>query len=98
MMKETDFRASMLLECLGEPIRFQIIRYLQEAPRTVSELARRTKRHQATISQHLAVLRQLQIVRYRNHGRFAFYEIKLKGVSRLLDMATRLSLRTRYMQ
>ena len=28
-MKEKEFRATVLLECLGEPIRFQILRNLQ---------------------------------------------------------------------
>ncbi len=96
-MKESDFRASMLLECLGEPIRFQIVRHLQHGPKTVSALARFTKRHQATISQHLAILRNMQVVRYRNRGRFAFYELKLKQVVRLLDTAVDLNLETREM-
>ncbi len=86
-MKEIDFRAAMLLECLGEPIRFQIVRHLQKGPKTVGELARLTKRHQTTISQHLAVLRNLQVARYHNRGRFTFYELKLKHVPQLLDCA-----------
>jgi len=88
-MEEIDYRAAVLLECVGEPIRFQIIRHLQSGPRPVYELTRLTKRHQATICRHLAVLRNLQVVRYRNHGSATFYEIKLKGISRLLDLAVR---------
>ena len=88
-MKEIDFRAGMLLESVGEPIRFQIIRHLQSGPKPVHELARLTKRHQATVCQHLAVLRNMQIVRYRNHGSSTFYEIKLKRISHLLDLAVK---------
>ena len=88
-MKEIDFRAGMLLECVGEPVRFQIIRHLQNGPKPVHELARLTKRHQATISQHLAILRNMQVVRYRNRGSSTFYEIKLKRVSHLLDLVVK---------
>ncbi len=88
-MKENDYRASMILECLGEPIRFQIVRLLHNKPMAVVELAQLTRRHQVTICQHLAALRSLHIVRYRNQGRFTFYELKLKTVPQILDLAVR---------
>jgi DNA-binding transcriptional ArsR family regulator len=93
-MKEIEFRAAVLLETLGEPTRFSIIRLLETRPRSVSELARLTKRCQETTCHHLAVLRLLQVVRYRNRGRFTFYELKLKGVSEMMDLAVRLASRT----
>jgi DNA-binding transcriptional ArsR family regulator len=77
----------MLLECLGEPVRFQILRDLQAGPKTVSELARLTKRHQSTICQHLSVLRSFHLVRYRSRRQFTFYELKLKRLPDLLDFA-----------
>jgi len=86
-MNETQFRAAVLLENLGEPIRFQIISHLQNGPRTVSELCRLTKRHPATVCQHLAVLRHLNAVRYRNCGRFTFYELKQKRLPQILELA-----------
>ncbi len=94
-MKEIEFRAGVLLEALGEPIRFQIIRYLQSRPRSVSELSRLTKRHQTTVCQHLAVLRKLNVVRYHNRNRFTFYEIKLADAPALLDFAVRCARATR---
>lgn len=88
-MKESEFRAAMLLEVLGEPIRFQIVRHLQAGPKAVVELARLTKRHQATICQHLAALRAQHVVRYRNNGKFTFYELKTEQIPKLLDLADR---------
>ena len=88
-MKEIEYRAAMVLECLGEPIRFQIIRHLQDSPRGVTELARLTKRHKTTICQHLAVLRNLNIVRYRNSSRLTIYRIKNRDAHALLDLAVR---------
>lgn len=86
-MHEIEFRAAVLLENLGEPIRFQIIRHLQNGPKAVSELCRLTKRHPATVCQHLATLRHLHLVRYRNRGRFTFYELKHKRLSQILELA-----------
>ncbi len=88
-MKEIEFRAAILLECLGEPIRFQILRHLEAGPMTVSHLARLTHRHIATVSHHLAVLRSMHIVRYRNQGRSAFYELKVRVVTDILMLAIR---------
>ena len=86
-IKEIEYRAAMVLECLGEPIRFQIIRHLQDSPRAVIELARLTKRDPTTISQHLALLRSLHLVRYRNRGKFTFYELKQKRAFQMLQLA-----------
>src|SRR5438552_583341 len=86
-MKETEFRAAVLLENMGEPIRFQIIRHLQNGPKTVTELGRLTKRHPATVCQHLTKLRHLHAVRYRNRGRFTFYELKQKRLPQILELA-----------
>ncbi|MBM3892567.1 MAG: winged helix-turn-helix transcriptional regulator, partial [Verrucomicrobia bacterium] len=83
----TEFRTAMLLECLGEPVRYQILRHLQAGPKTVGEMARLTKRHQTTVCQHLSVLRSLHLVRYRNERQFTFYELKLKRLPDLLDLA-----------
>lgn len=84
-MHETDFLASMILECVGEPIRFQIVRLLQEKPRTGVELTRLLKRSHPTISHHLAVLRSNHLVRYRNRGILTFYELKTGSITRVLD-------------
>src|SRR5207247_5859145 len=88
-MKEIEYRAAMVLECVGEPVRFQILRHLQDKPRAVIELSRLTKRHQATVCQHLAALRSLHVVRYRNRGKFTFYELKSKRIAQILELAAR---------
>jgi len=86
-MKEIEYRAGLLLERLGEPVRFQILRFLQDGPKNVSELARLTHRHPVTVSGHLAILRDLHVVRYRNRGLFTFYELKLKQTPQIMDLA-----------
>lgn len=88
-MKEIEFRAAMLLECLGEPVRFQILRHLEDGPKTVSQLARLTHRRPTTVCHHLAVLRNLHVTRYHNRGRFTFYELKVREISDILRLAIR---------
>ena len=73
----------MLLECIGEPIRHQIIRHLENGPKPVYELARLTKRHQATICQHLAVLRNAGLVSEQRQGRFMHYEVDPEGLAQI---------------
>lgn len=86
-MKEREYRAAMLLECVGEPIRFQILRHLERGAMTVNGLARLTKRHQTTVCHHLAVLRTMHLVRYHNRGVSTFYELKHPGVLTVLKDA-----------
>jgi DNA-binding transcriptional ArsR family regulator len=88
-MKEIEFRASALLETMGEPVRFQILRHLRNGPKAVVELARLTKRHPVTVCHHLSVLRATHLVRYRNRGKFTFYELKTSRCSQVLDLAVR---------
>ncbi len=86
-MKEREYRAAVVLENLGEPTRFQIIRLLHAGPKAVIELSRLTGRDPATVCQHLATLRHLHLVRYRNRGRYTFYELKQKRVPQILELA-----------
>jgi ArsR family transcriptional regulator, lead/cadmium/zinc/bismuth-responsive transcriptional repressor len=88
-MKEIEYRAATLLECMGEPVRFQILRHLQNGPKAVCELARLTKRHQTTICHHLSTLRSAHLVRYRNHNQFTFYELKPARATQLIELAVR---------
>ena len=88
-MREREYRAAVVLETLGEPTRFQIIRLLQNGPKAVIELARLTGRDAATVCQHLATLRHLHVVRYRNRGRYTFYELKQKRVPQILELAVK---------
>lgn len=90
-MKEREYRAAVLLECLGEPTRFQVLRHLEKGPHSVTSLARLTKRHTTTVCRHLAVLRHLNVVRYHNRGVNTFYELKHPEVAGLLRAALALA-------
>ena len=88
-MKEKDYRASRLMRELGVPIRYQIVKLLEEGPKTVGQLAQLLDRHPATISHHLHILRAVDVVRYETKGRNAVYWLKAELVPALIAVAER---------
>jgi len=57
------------------PIRLMIIEQLEDGQKTVSEMESALKIRQATLSQHLAVLRERGIVVSQRQGQNIFYNI-----------------------
>jgi len=64
-----------LCKTLSNPIRLEILSLLGDGEKSVSELASLMSVRQATISQHLAVLRQRGVVSTRKDGANVFYKI-----------------------
>jgi len=86
-MEELAFRATRIFDALRNPLRYRIVRLLQKSPRTPGQLAEALRRPPANISQHLSVLKKLDIVRYNPTGHELLYRIKHPEVLGLLDMA-----------
>ncbi len=57
------------------PIRLMIIEQLKSGEKTVSDLEQALGVRQATLSQHLAVLREKQIVVSKREGQSVYYKI-----------------------
>lgn len=64
-----------LCKTLSNPIRLEILSLLRDGEHSVNELAALTSVRQATVSQHLAVLRQRGVVSARKEGANIFYNI-----------------------
>jgi len=64
-----------LCETLANSTRLEILSLLRDGEKSVSELTALTGIRQATISQHLAVLRQRRVVITRKEGVTIFYKI-----------------------
>ena len=64
-----------LCKTLANPTRLQILSLLRDGEKSVGELTALTGIRQATISQHLAVLRQRRVVSTRKDGVNTFYKI-----------------------
>jgi DNA-binding transcriptional ArsR family regulator len=66
------------LSALAAPERLQIIRYLRDGPRNVSEIAQMLKTSVVNASHHLTVLRHAALVRSEKQGRYMLYSLPPK--------------------
>ncbi len=62
-------------KALAHPKRLEIINLLQDGERSVTELAQLSHIPQASISQHLAILRENGVLMARREGQNTFYTI-----------------------
>jgi DNA-binding transcriptional ArsR family regulator len=60
---------------LGSPVRIEILGSLRNGEKTVGQLSEELNLRQANVSQHLAVLRQRQVVTTRKEGTSIYYRV-----------------------
>ena len=63
------------LKALGEPLRLRIIDLLRQSEFTVSEIAERLQTEIVTVSHHLQILKNADLVTPRRSGRFIHYSL-----------------------
>lgn len=76
MSKEVYRIQAEFCKALAHPIRLEIIDLLEKGERTVSELMSKIGTGQATLSQHLAVLRERGVVTSRKGGMNTYYSLR----------------------
>ena len=74
-------------KALAHPLRIEILDSLRQGELGVNELCSLLKAEQSTLSQHLAVLRNKNIVTARKEGLNVYYSVRDKAVFKLLDIA-----------
>ncbi len=65
-----------ILKAVADPTRQQILKLLEERPRTVTEIVDRFSLSQPTISRHLAVLKNAGLVEAERRGQHVFYSLR----------------------
>ena len=85
-MREDQFRTISLLKALASPVRYEIILILAEEEKTVSELAYYLEKRIQVVSQHLRILREEHLVRYRTQNKQVFYRLKNKKILEILEI------------
>ncbi len=82
-----------VLRALGEPMRLEIYRLIaaQDGPLCVCDVVERFPLQQPTISHHLKVLREAELVTVTRDGKWAYYSPNPKGLTLLQEAAVRLS-------
>ncbi len=74
-MKEIFRMQARVCKTLASPVRMEIIYALKGGEMTVTELVEATGLSKSNISQHLAVLKNADMVRSRREGTHIFYSI-----------------------
>jgi ArsR family transcriptional regulator, virulence genes transcriptional regulator len=71
---------------LAHPLRIAILHLLKDGEKTVNDLTETLCASQSNISQHLALLRQRQIVKTRKVGSTVYYRVASPKISQACDM------------
>jgi ArsR family transcriptional regulator, virulence genes transcriptional regulator len=71
---------------IAHPLRIAIIHTLKDGEKTVNQLTEKLGASQSNISQHLAIMRQRQIVKTRKEGSTVFYRVASRKISQACDM------------
>lgn len=83
-MREMAPRVSELMKVLSNEHRLMILCQLVERERSVNELAKLLGMRQATLSQHLALLRRNGIVATRREAQSIYYSLARRDVRALM--------------
>lgn len=86
-MNEND-QLFTLAQALADPLRLVILQHLMEGPATVSELQSLTGESQSKVSNHLALLRERDLVRATREGRQMIYSLRDASVGQLVESLT----------
>jgi len=71
---------------LGSPVRIELLTALRDGEKTVGQLSEELKLRQANASQHLAVLRQRQVVTTRKEGTSIYYRVSNPKIIQALQL------------
>ncbi len=75
---------SDLLKVISNPARLVLLCLLLQRQRNVSDLLDSIDISQSAISQHLAILREKNIIKAEKHGKYVFYSIKDARIVKIL--------------
>ncbi len=78
---------SDIFNAVAEPRRRQILSYLAQRERSVSAIAQALQLSQPSVSKHLRVLRDVDLVRTRRAGRTRLYQTNANNIKPLRDWA-----------
>lgn len=85
-MPEEAFRTSEVMEVLGNPLRYRILKLLDANGEVTSRrLSEVLKRSLSSISHHLSIMKKLDLVYSRTDGRKSLYGIKRGDIVNLVE-------------
>ena len=78
------------LRALADPIRREILELLKTGPMAAGEIADRFPVTAASVSRHLAVLRDADLIRDRREGKYIYYELNASVLEEIMLWVTEL--------
>jgi ArsR family transcriptional regulator, lead/cadmium/zinc/bismuth-responsive transcriptional repressor len=79
--------ATELLKAVGDPTRMRILAALSAAELCVCDLQATLSMSQSAVSHQLRVLRKARLVKYRRHGKMAYYSLDDDHVGDILRVS-----------
>jgi ArsR family transcriptional regulator, virulence genes transcriptional regulator len=76
---------SELLKSIAHPTRLKILCFLMDGEKTVGEIEKEFGSSISNISQHLTVLRRMEILKRRKSANYMYYSIKDDNIQKLLN-------------
>ena len=86
-ISEEEKRVIKLFKLLSNSTRFEIIKILERGSQNVTTLANLTNKEGSTISKHLRLLSDLDVVSFTTVKNQVIYSLKKKKISELIDIA-----------
>lgn len=80
-----------LLKCIGNEIRYKILKSLEEEEKCVCEIEEELDREQSLISHHLQSLKECGLIQKRQEGRRVMYNLTNPSISDFLKKVEKLS-------
>lgn len=90
-VRGSEDAVSKVLSILGKPARIRILMVIREQEACVCHLETVLEMRQASISQHLMVLRRAGVVSTNRDGRNIFYRLNQPSLVDLVEQAARIS-------
>ena len=86
MKKQHIENAAKILKAMGNERRLEVLYVLYAVESNVGELEKKVRLSQSALSQHLAVLRNENIVKTRRVAQTIYYSIRDDKILRLLEL------------
>lgn len=77
-------------KAMSDPTRRKILRLLRDKPLTAGEIGEHFPATGATISHHLAILKQARLISDTKQGKYIFYELNLSVLEEMMSWMTAL--------
>ncbi len=74
---------SQIYSCLSHPKRLEILNFLSSQPRTVMEIVKSMHLSQSNVSQHLALLKKMDLVVCQKDAQHRVYQLRSKEIQEL---------------